>query len=231
LEEDDEDLDFLIHFDSLKTNLAHEEACPDEGEEEEEELEEWEGFGKEDLAEAMVGMFEVDDPSDLDWLPERLKNKRNKRKKEKKGMYSQSFSLISLLIMQPERPKTYQKGPDVMSKSERTQRRHARAFRGQGQLTGFGFKAPSYPARVVGPKTKANPPASTENVEPQSIAQPPAQMAGPSRTRSASVLSDPSTDGEAVVASGFAGVDEMDAEPPKDDESLADDMNDEELED
>jgi len=53
-------------------NLAHEEACPDEGEEEEEEeLEEWEGFGKEDLAEAMVGMFEVDDPSDLDWLPER----------------------------------------------------------------------------------------------------------------------------------------------------------------
>jgi hypothetical protein len=131
LEEDDEDLDFLIHFDSLKTNLAHEEACPDEGEEEEdEELEEWEGFGNEDLAEAMVGMFEVDDPSDLDWLPERLKNlnKRNQRKTEKKGMYSQSFSLISLLIMQLERPKTYQKGPDVMSKSERTQQRHARAF-------------------------------------------------------------------------------------------------------
>ena len=119
----------MIHFDSLKTNLAHEEAFPDEGEEEEnEELEEWEGFGKEDLAEAMVGMFEVDDPPELDWLPERLKNKRNKRKKEKKGMYSQSFSLISLLIMQPERPKTYQNGPDVMSKSERTQQRHARAF-------------------------------------------------------------------------------------------------------
>jgi len=247
LEEDDEDLDFLIHFDTLKINLAHEKACPDEGEEEEEELEEWEGFGKEDLAEAMVGMFEVDDPSDLDWLPERLKNKRNKRKKEKKGMYSQSFSLISLLIMQPERPKTYQKGPDVMSKSERTQRRHTRAFQGQGQLSGFGFKAPSYPARVVGPKMKANLPALTENVKPRSIAQPPAQlpspmslnapnilpsqMAGPSRMRSASVLSDPSTDGEAVVASGFADVDEMDAEPPKDDESLVDDMNDEELED
>jgi len=131
--------------------------------------------------------------------------------------------------MQPERPKTYQKGPDVMSKSERTQRRHARAFRGQGQLSGFGFKAPSYPARVVGPKMKANPPASTENVEPRSIAQPPAQPPSPmslnapnilpSRTRSASVLSDPSTDGEAVVASGFADVDEMDAEPPNDEES------------
>ena len=78
----------------LKTNLAHEEACPDEGEEEEEELEKWEGFSKEDLAEAMVAMCEVDDPFDLDWLPERLKNKRNKRKKEKKGMYSQSFCLF-----------------------------------------------------------------------------------------------------------------------------------------
>lgn len=72
MEEDDEDLDLLIHFDSLKTNLAHVEACQDEGEDDDnEELEEWEGFGKEDLAEAMIGMLEVDDPSDLDWLPER----------------------------------------------------------------------------------------------------------------------------------------------------------------
>jgi hypothetical protein len=129
LEEDNKDLDLLIHFDSLKTNIAHVEACQDKGEDDDnEELEEWEGFGKEDLAEAMIGMLKVDDPSDLDWLPERLKNKRNKRKQEKKGMDSQSFSLISLLIMQPERPKTYQKGPDVMSKSERTQQWHARAF-------------------------------------------------------------------------------------------------------
>ena len=33
-------------------NLAHAEAWPDEGEKEDEELEEWDGFGKEDLAEA-----------------------------------------------------------------------------------------------------------------------------------------------------------------------------------
>jgi hypothetical protein len=89
LEEDDEDLDLLIHFDSLKTNLANEEAYPDDGEElEDEELEEWEGFSRGDLAEAMVDMFEADDSSDLDWLPEKLKNKREKRKKEKKGKYS-----------------------------------------------------------------------------------------------------------------------------------------------
>ncbi|KIM76038.1 hypothetical protein PILCRDRAFT_13076 [Piloderma croceum F 1598] len=59
LEDDDEDLDFLIHFDSLKTNLAHAEACPDEGEEEDEELEEWEGLRGEDLAEAMAPLYPV----------------------------------------------------------------------------------------------------------------------------------------------------------------------------
>ena len=45
------------------------------------------------------------------------------------------------------------------------------------------------------------------------------------------MLSDPSTDGEAQ-ASGLADVNEMDAEPEKSYlESLADDINDEELED
>ena len=46
--------------------------------------------------------------------------------------------------MQSGRPKTYKKGPDVMSKSERTQRRHAQVMQGQGRLTGFGFKGPLY---------------------------------------------------------------------------------------
>src|ERR1700683_1375888 len=51
LEEDDDDLDLLIHFDSLKTNLAYEEEHPDYMElDEDEELVEWEGFGREDLA-------------------------------------------------------------------------------------------------------------------------------------------------------------------------------------
>ena len=95
LEEDDEDLDDLIHFDSLKTNLANAEAYSDGEEEVEVEVEEWEGFSKEDLAEAMIDMFEVEDPSDLDWLPERLRNKRDKRMEEKKGMSSHKFSQIA----------------------------------------------------------------------------------------------------------------------------------------
>ena len=74
----------------MKTCLANAEAHSDE--EEDEEVEEWEGFSNKDLAEAMVGMFEVDDPRELDWLPERLKNKRDKRNNEKKGVYSHTFS-------------------------------------------------------------------------------------------------------------------------------------------
>ena len=57
--------------------------------------------------------------------------------------------------MQSGRPKTYKKGPDVMSKSERTQRRHAQVMQGQGRLTGFGFKGPLYLVRVVGVKQPA----------------------------------------------------------------------------
>ena len=41
-----------------------------------------------------------------------------------------------------------------MSKSLRTQQCYAVAFQGQGKLTGFGFKAPSYSPRVHGTKSK-----------------------------------------------------------------------------
>jgi len=54
-EEDDDDLDLLIHFDSLKTQYANE--AEDKGEvvddESEEELHEWEGFEREDLIDAL----------------------------------------------------------------------------------------------------------------------------------------------------------------------------------
>src|SRR5271168_2468910 len=82
----EDDLDLLIHF---KTNLANEEVHTDDGEElEDEELDEWEGFSNVYIAEAMVDIFQADDPSDLDWLTEKLKNKREKRKQEKQGKYS-----------------------------------------------------------------------------------------------------------------------------------------------
>jgi len=107
-----------------------------------------------------------------------------------------------------------------MSKSVRTQRRYARAFRDQGKLTGFRFKAPAHPTRVLGPKAKgkAKSPISIEDGDSELITQPHAQhpldiplgQAGLSRASSASVLSDPSTDGEGVP-SGLVDVEEMDA--------------------
>ena len=51
---------------------------------------------------------------------------------------------MKILKLLAERPKEYKKGPSVMSKSARTQRCYEKAFRGQGKLTGFGFKALQY---------------------------------------------------------------------------------------
>jgi hypothetical protein len=101
LEEDDDDLDLLIHFDSLKTNLAYEEEHPDDMElDENEELVEWEGFGREDLAEVMVDMFDDDDPGDLDWLPTNLRAMRDKkrRKKQTQGKPKGRYPLIFMTL-------------------------------------------------------------------------------------------------------------------------------------
>ncbi len=62
-----------------------------------------------------------------------------------------------------------------MSKSDRTRRRHQKSFKGQGKLTGYGFKA----------KQQSLPPS-----------------ANGARKRSASVLSDPSTDAEVPTCMG-----------------------------
>jgi len=97
--EEDDDLDLLIHFDSLKTQYANE--SEDKGEvvddESEEELHEWEGFEREDLIDAMVDMFEDDDKKDPDWLPPNLAAKRKKRQENKKGMYSPIGSHLTVL--------------------------------------------------------------------------------------------------------------------------------------
>ena len=65
-------------------NFAYEEAHPDYMEQDEdEELVEWEEFGREDLAEVTVDMFDDDDPGDLDWLPTNLRAIRDKKRRKK----------------------------------------------------------------------------------------------------------------------------------------------------
>ena len=173
----------------------------------------------------MLDMFEEEDEKDLDWLPPKLEARRNKtQNNSKKGRYLPIEYQFTALITQPapDRPKTYKKGPDVMSKSKRTQQRYQRTFRGQGKLTGFGFKAPSYPPRVETPKSKPKvtiraavkvPVASEEPID--EIAQP-LNLPAPSPSRSlharaASVLLDPSTDNDEAAPVALANVEEGDA--------------------
>lgn len=132
LEIDDDDLELLIHFDSLKANYKHEGEVMDvNGEAEDEEISVWEGFQQEDLADAMLDMFEEEDEKDLDWLPPKLEARQNKtQNNSKKGRYLPIEYQFTALITQPapDRPKTYKKGPDVMSKSKRTQQCYQRTF-------------------------------------------------------------------------------------------------------
>ena len=78
-----------------------------------------------------------------------------------------------------------------MLKSQRTQERYRKASKGQGTLSNFGFKAPSYPQKVMRKETVS------KVVEPESAIVP---VAGLSQTRSASILSDPSTDNDEIVS-------------------------------
>ena len=97
-------------------------------------------------------------------------------------------------------------------------------MQGQGRLTGFGFKAPSYPVRVVGMKQAAKCPLEVDPPS-QLIAQPRSEsittvpespLPMQSRVRSFSVLSDPSTDNEGATGPASASdcdVDENASEP------------------
>ena len=63
------------------------------------------GFQQEDLADAMVDMFEVDDLSDLDWLPQKLQTRRDKRKQEKIGKCSPRFYILDCLSCNQRGPR------------------------------------------------------------------------------------------------------------------------------
>jgi hypothetical protein len=94
-----------------------------------------------------------------------------------------------------------------MSKSQRTQEWYRKASKGQGTLSSFSFKAPLYPQRVTSKETVLKVIEPDLIVQPQpmdlpkvSAVVPQSQIAGPSWTRSASVLSDPSTDNDETAS-------------------------------
>ena len=84
----------MVHWDSQKIQYLNDLEDNGEGEviddSEEEEFQEWEGFGKEDLLDVMLGIFEDDDEDDLDWLPPKLAAKCKKRQESRKGKHLQT---------------------------------------------------------------------------------------------------------------------------------------------
>jgi hypothetical protein len=109
---------------------------------------------------------------------------------------------LETLNFPAEWPKEYKKGPDVMSKSSRTQRWYQKAFRCQGKLTGFGFKAPNYDPHLQllsgpGPSSlskQRDADMVSLNLLDHPVQPPPQASLQDTRKHSASVLSDPSTD-------------------------------------
>jgi hypothetical protein len=80
----EDDFEFLNHFDSLKADFQQEDV-EDWSEEEDGDMDELMELCQEDLTGIMVNMMLEDNPNDLDWMPEKLKNKAAKRKEKAKG--------------------------------------------------------------------------------------------------------------------------------------------------
>ncbi|KAF9236630.1 hypothetical protein BU15DRAFT_76727 [Melanogaster broomeanus] len=108
-----------VAFDGLKINF--EEAYGDTDGSDMSDIDEEIELGileDEEFGRKLAEMVEKEDGKDPEWIPERMRRKKQRCH---------------------ARPKTYQKGPDVMSKSERTQRRHKAQWRTQTALDVFGF--------------------------------------------------------------------------------------------
>jgi len=86
--EAENDSELLNYFDSLKADFQQENV-EDWSDEETDvgNMDELMELCREDLMETMVDMMLEDDPNDVDWMPEKLKNKAAKRKEKAKGEY------------------------------------------------------------------------------------------------------------------------------------------------
>jgi len=98
------------------------------------------GCGMEDIAneefQAKMVALAVelgDDPRDEDWIPESLRRKHQHVKKGELTLSIRGYHDINLCQLEA-RPPTYVKGPDVGSKSKRSQSRYRNLLKGQETL-------------------------------------------------------------------------------------------------
>ena len=152
LEEDDDDLDLLIHFDSLKTNLQYKDECKDDAEQLEDEwFEEWDGFRSEDLAEDGGGWWPK-----WSWLVAWTNNytKREEKEESEKSVHTYSITFYKDTTQCNQRGLRYIRRPRCHVKIVEAQQCYAVALQSQGKLIRFGFKSPSYSPKVHGTKLK-----------------------------------------------------------------------------
>jgi hypothetical protein len=88
-----------------------------------------------DLTGIIVNMMLEDNPNDLDWVPEKLKNKAAKQKEKAKVSFKELELSNTPNFYAGEWPKQYEKGFDVMSKSKRTQECSRKQNKDQTSLT------------------------------------------------------------------------------------------------
>ncbi|OAX34019.1 hypothetical protein K503DRAFT_477075 [Rhizopogon vinicolor AM-OR11-026] len=112
----------MVVFDGLKFDFRLEYEGQHENESDTDDELEWEVLHDEKFGRKLVAMSCNHDEEDPDWIPERLRKKMKKRATERKSR------------------STYKRGPDTMSKSERTRRSHKVAWKGQTTLDSYIFK-------------------------------------------------------------------------------------------
>ncbi|KAG1853065.1 hypothetical protein F4604DRAFT_1933334 [Suillus subluteus] len=173
-----------VMFDSLKINFEQEYMEDEDRSDIDQELE-MDALDDEDFGCRLVEMVQKEDERNPDWIPERLRRKAKKRAADHKHEYS--------------RPATYIKGPDVMNKSERTRQCYRAKWKGQTSLTSFQFTR--QPATVTGRMAEVQRvPSLSAIIEPSGPSLAASTSTIP-RTRSASVISDFSSESSLDLAS------------------------------
>ncbi|KAI0676399.1 hypothetical protein C8Q78DRAFT_17309 [Trametes maxima] len=142
--------DSLVH-DSLKPVFAHDSADLDVDEESE-----WEDLDTEPALEKIMKVVRdlEDDVNDESWLPSGPYHKRkwNEARRVAGG-----------------RPKEYAKGPDILSKAPRTQRRYRKLLEGQTKLNGFVSITPRVRREAADSEPAHRDDSSHENLEPELV--------------------------------------------------------------
>ncbi|KAI5982018.1 hypothetical protein EDC04DRAFT_2916011 [Pisolithus marmoratus] len=117
------ELRHAVALDGLKVNFEreYEGDSTTDGSDIGEELD-LEFLDDEDFGQKLLMMAEKEDGRDADWIPEQLQRKQKKCAAQHK-----------------QRPKHYKKGPDMMSKSKRTQQCYRAAWATQATLDSFQF--------------------------------------------------------------------------------------------